>query len=180
LTLLAGRDNRPFAPLDGIRVVDLTPSLPGTHVHADPRPLGADGVKVEHPQRGDEARASGPPFVDGGSVMFFAANASKRSLGPDVKTGEGREALLRLLDRADVFVQSMRPGTVDRLGLGATIFLALFRSERFDRNGVGQDRCPQLLRVIRRMRGRAAHDGMARGAGLPFRTRRASTRVGRR
>jgi formyl-CoA transferase/CoA:oxalate CoA-transferase len=75
-------------------------------------------VKVEHPQRGDEARAWGPRFFEGGSVLFFAANASKRSLALDVKATAGMEALLRLVDRADVFVQSMRPGTAERLGLG--------------------------------------------------------------
>jgi crotonobetainyl-CoA:carnitine CoA-transferase CaiB-like acyl-CoA transferase len=75
-------------------------------------------VKVEHPQRGDEARAWGPQFFEGGSAMFFAANASKRSLGLDIKTPDGMEALLRLVDRGDVFVQSMRPGTAERLGLG--------------------------------------------------------------
>jgi crotonobetainyl-CoA:carnitine CoA-transferase CaiB-like acyl-CoA transferase len=80
--------------------------------------LGADVVKVEHPQRGEEARAWGPQFFEGGSVMFFAASASKRSLALDLKTAEGMEALLRLVDRADVFVQSMRPGTAERLGLG--------------------------------------------------------------
>src|SRR5205085_2456424 len=80
--------------------------------------LGADVVKVEHPQRGDEARAWGPQFFAGGSVMFFAANTSKRSLALDVKSSEGMEALLRLVDRSDVFIQSLRPGTAERLGLG--------------------------------------------------------------
>jgi len=60
--------------------------------------------------------------------MFFAANASKRSLALDVKTTAGMEAVLRLVDRADVFVQSMRPGTADRLGLGGAELRA--RNER--------------------------------------------------
>jgi formyl-CoA transferase/CoA:oxalate CoA-transferase len=107
-----------FSPLNGIRVVDLTSSLAGPTCTQILAALGADVVKVEHPQRGDEARAWGPQFFEGGSVMFFAANASKRSLGLDIKTADGMEALLRLVDRADVFVQSMRPGTAERLGLG--------------------------------------------------------------
>jgi crotonobetainyl-CoA:carnitine CoA-transferase CaiB-like acyl-CoA transferase len=107
-----------FSPLNDIRVVDLTSSLAGPTCTQILAALGADVVKVEHPQRGDEARAWGPQFFEGGSVMFFAANASKRSLGLDVKTADGMEALLRLVDRADVFVQSMRPGTAERLGLG--------------------------------------------------------------
>jgi crotonobetainyl-CoA:carnitine CoA-transferase CaiB-like acyl-CoA transferase len=80
--------------------------------------LGADVIKVEHPARGDEARAWGPPFAGGGSVMFFVANAGKRSLALDLSTPAGREALLRLAERSAVFVQSLRPGAAERLGLG--------------------------------------------------------------
>jgi crotonobetainyl-CoA:carnitine CoA-transferase CaiB-like acyl-CoA transferase len=80
--------------------------------------LGADVVKVERPGPGDEARDWGPPFHDGSSVMFFAANAGKRSLALDLKTAAGRDAVLRLAARADVFVQSLRPGAAERLGLG--------------------------------------------------------------
>src|SRR3954466_7880686 len=108
-----------FEPLQGIRVVDLTSSLAGPTATEILGALGADVVKIEHPHRGDEARAWGPQFFEGGSVMFFAANASKRSLALDVKAAAGKEALLRLVDRADVFVQSLRPGTAARLGLGA-------------------------------------------------------------
>ena len=108
-----------FRPLAGVRVVDLTSSLAGPACTQLLAALGADVVKVEHPARGDESRAWGPSFFEGGSVMFFAANAGKRSLALDVKAPQGREALLRLTDRADVFVQSVRPGTAERLGLGA-------------------------------------------------------------
>jgi crotonobetainyl-CoA:carnitine CoA-transferase CaiB-like acyl-CoA transferase len=108
-----------FAPLAGVEVVDLTSSLAGPTCTQILAALGADVVKVEHPQRGDEARAWGPSFFEGGSVMFFAANASKRSLALDIKAPEGRDVLLRLVDRADVFVQSLRPGTAERLGFGS-------------------------------------------------------------
>jgi crotonobetainyl-CoA:carnitine CoA-transferase CaiB-like acyl-CoA transferase len=117
-----------FEPLNGIRVVDLTSSLAGPTCTQILAALGADVVKVEHPERGDEARAWGPQFFAGGSVMFFAANTSKRSLALDVKAPQGMEALLRLVDRADVFVQSLRPGTAERLGLGADALRA--RNER--------------------------------------------------
>jgi formyl-CoA transferase/CoA:oxalate CoA-transferase len=117
-----------FSPLNGIRVIDLTSSLAGPTCTQILAALGADVVKVEHPQRGDEARAWGPRFFEGGSVMFFAANASKRSLALDAKTALGMEALLRLVDRADVFVQSMRPGTAARLGLSGAELRA--RNER--------------------------------------------------
>src|SRR4051794_40485023 len=105
-----------FQPLRGIRVVDLTSSLAGPTCTQILAALGADVVKVEHPARGDEARAWGPRFFAGGSVMFFAANTSKRSLALDVKSAPGLDVLLRLVDRADVFVQSLRPGTAERLG----------------------------------------------------------------
>jgi crotonobetainyl-CoA:carnitine CoA-transferase CaiB-like acyl-CoA transferase len=105
-----------FTPLDGIRVIDVTSSLAGPYCTAILGALGADVIKVEHPERGDEARAWGPPFWDGSSVMFYAANLNKRSLALDVK--RGRDVLLRLVEPADVFLQSMRPGTARRLGFG--------------------------------------------------------------
>ncbi len=110
-----------FLPLSGVRVVDLTSSLAGPWCTELLGALGADVVKVEHPGRGDEARAWGPPFHEGSSVMFYAANASKRSLALDLKPAAGREAVLRLVDRADVFIQSLRAGAAERLGLGAEV-----------------------------------------------------------
>jgi crotonobetainyl-CoA:carnitine CoA-transferase CaiB-like acyl-CoA transferase len=112
-------EDRSFRPLAGIRVVDVTSSLAGPYCTELLAALGADVVKVEHPARGDEARAWGPAFFEGGSVMFFAANAGKRSLALDLKDARGREAVMRLAERADVFVQSLRPGTAERIGLGA-------------------------------------------------------------
>jgi formyl-CoA transferase/CoA:oxalate CoA-transferase len=112
-----------FRPLDGVRVVDVTSSLAGPYCTEILAALGADVVKVEHPQRGDEARAWGPRFFEGGSVLFYAGNLGKRSLGLDVK--RGREILRRLVADADVFVQSLRPGTASRLGFGAEELHAL-------------------------------------------------------
>jgi crotonobetainyl-CoA:carnitine CoA-transferase CaiB-like acyl-CoA transferase len=105
-----------FLPLEGVRVVDVTSSLAGPYCTEILGALGADVVKVEHPKRGDEARAWGPPFWEGSSVMFYAANLSKRSLALDLK--RGRDVLLRLVESADVFLQSLRPGTAKRLGFG--------------------------------------------------------------
>ncbi|MDX6515063.1 MAG: CoA:oxalate CoA-transferase [Gaiellaceae bacterium] len=108
-----------FLPLAGIRVVDLTSSVAGPYCAAILGALGADVVKVEHPVRGDESRSWGPPFWNGEGVMFLSANPSKRSVALDVKEARGREVLLRLVGRGDVFVQSLRPGSAERLGLGA-------------------------------------------------------------
>jgi crotonobetainyl-CoA:carnitine CoA-transferase CaiB-like acyl-CoA transferase len=111
-----------FLPLEGVRVVDVTSSLAGPYCTEILAALGADVVKVEHPERGDEARAWGPPFWEGSSVLFYAANLGKRSLALDIK--RGRDVLLRLVDGAGVFLQSLRPGTARRLGFGAGELLA--------------------------------------------------------
>lgn len=116
-------------------MLDLTSSLAGPYCTQILAALGADVVKVEHPARGDEARAWGPPFFPGGSVMFFAANAGKRSLAVDLKAPAGREALARLADRADVFIESMRPGAAARLGLSAEELRA--RNERLVHCSIG-------------------------------------------
>lgn len=107
-----------FQPLTGVRVLDVTSSLAGPWCTQILAALGADVVKIEHPGRGDESRAWGPEFRDGASVMFFAANAGKRSVALDLKTEAGLAALLRLAARADVFVQSLRPGRAEALGFG--------------------------------------------------------------
>jgi crotonobetainyl-CoA:carnitine CoA-transferase CaiB-like acyl-CoA transferase len=129
-------------PLDGMRVVDVTSSLAGPTATQLLAMLGADVVKVE-PLSGDHARAWGPPFLDmtanvagktgdvrpedrsvegaaRESAMFLASNAGKRSLAVELGDDRGREIVLQLADRADVFLQSLRPGVAERHGLGAT------------------------------------------------------------
>jgi formyl-CoA transferase/CoA:oxalate CoA-transferase len=105
-------------PLAGARVVDVTSSLAGPTATQLLAALGADVVKVE-PLAGDHARAWGPPFLEGEGAMFLAANAGKRSLAVELGDSRGREIVLRLVDRADVFIQSLRPGAAERHGLGA-------------------------------------------------------------
>lgn len=107
-----------FSPLAGIRVLDVTSSLAGPYATLILGALGADVVKVEHPERGDDTRAWGPPFWDGESATYLAANASKRSLAVDLKHPDGLEAALRVAGRSDVFVQNLRPGLAERIGLG--------------------------------------------------------------
>jgi formyl-CoA transferase/CoA:oxalate CoA-transferase len=96
----------------------VTSSLAGPSATQILAALGADVVKVE-PHGGDHARAWGPPFWDGESPMFLAANAGKRSLAVDLGDPRGADAVLRLVDRADVLVQGLRPGAAERHGLGA-------------------------------------------------------------
>jgi crotonobetainyl-CoA:carnitine CoA-transferase CaiB-like acyl-CoA transferase len=105
-------------PLAGSSVLDLTSSLAGPTATQLLAALGADVLKVE-PLGGDHARAWGPPFLQGEGAMFLASNAGKRSLAIDLGDERGREIVLRLADRADVFVQSLRPGAAERHGLGS-------------------------------------------------------------
>jgi crotonobetainyl-CoA:carnitine CoA-transferase CaiB-like acyl-CoA transferase len=107
-----------FAPLSGITVVDVTSSLAGPTCTQLLASLGADVVKVE-PLGGDHARSWGPPFIDGEGAMFLASNAGKRSFAVDLSSPRGLEALLRLADRSDVLVQSLRPGAAEQHGFGA-------------------------------------------------------------
>jgi crotonobetainyl-CoA:carnitine CoA-transferase CaiB-like acyl-CoA transferase len=102
-----------------MHVVDVTTSIAGPYCAQVLAALGADVVKVERPDTGDDGRAWGPPFWDGEGTMFLSANAGKRSLALSLREPRGRQALVRLVDRADVFLQSLRPGLADELGLGA-------------------------------------------------------------
>jgi formyl-CoA transferase/CoA:oxalate CoA-transferase len=80
--------------------------------------LGAEVIKVERPDSGDDGRAWGPPFWNGEGTIFLAMNAGKRSLAISLSDERGRSAVLRLVGQADVFLQSLRPGLAERLGLG--------------------------------------------------------------
>ena len=110
-------ENELAMPLTGIRILDLTRLLPGafcTQLLAD---MGADVIKVEEPGTGDYMRWT-PPLVDGRSALFEALNRNKRSIALDLKSDQGRDALLRLAATADALVEGNRPGVMDRLGLG--------------------------------------------------------------
>ena len=86
-------------PLDGMRVLDVTTSIAGPYCAQILAALGADVVKVERPDTGDDGRAWGPPFWNGEGTMFLSANAGKRSLALSLRDPRGREALLRLAGR---------------------------------------------------------------------------------
>ncbi len=104
-------------PLEGVIVADLTQNVAGpfcTQILGD---MGADVIKIEPPERGDDARAWAPPYWGDESATFLSLNRNKRSLGLNVKASGGLEVLRRLIARADVFVQSLRSGVVAGLGL---------------------------------------------------------------
>jgi crotonobetainyl-CoA:carnitine CoA-transferase CaiB-like acyl-CoA transferase len=105
--------------LDGIRVVSFTHFLQGpsaTQLLAD---LGADVIKIEPPTGAFERSWSGPDaYLGGESVFFLLGNRNVRSLAVDLKDPEWLQVVLRLVDEADVVIESFRPGVMDRLGLG--------------------------------------------------------------
>ncbi len=106
------------APLAGVRVLDLGRHLAGPTCAMWLGDLGADVIKIEKPGEGDDGRASGPPFFDGQSAFFLAANRNKRSIELDIKQPEGQEIFRRLAETADVVVENFRPGVMDALGIG--------------------------------------------------------------
>jgi len=107
-------------PLRDIKVLDLTRVLAGpfcTMVLAD---LGADVVKVERPDGGDDGRHFGPFLPSGESGYFASVNRGKQSIALDLKAADDRATFLALVDKADVLVENFRPGTMERFGLGST------------------------------------------------------------
>ena len=104
---------RPFA---GIRVVDMSQGVAGPGCGMLLAAHGADVIKIEPPQ-GDWIRALGTPRGDL-SPMALAFNRGKRGVALDLKNPRGRDAALRMIDRADIAIQSARPGAAERLGLG--------------------------------------------------------------
>lgn len=102
--------------MKAIRIIDMTSVLSGPFCTWLLASLGADVIKVESPD-GDSARMT-PPFENDVSLYFASLNRNKRSVILDLKSEEGRRALHRLLQTADVFIENMRPGVRNRLGCG--------------------------------------------------------------
>lgn len=99
------------SPLAGMKVVDLSKILAGPYATMSLADLGAEVVKVEHPDGGDPTRQWGPPFNGPDATYYLAANRNKRSITLDLKSPAGQEAVHRLLADADVLVENFRPGS---------------------------------------------------------------------
>ena len=106
------------AALDGILVADFSRVLAGPLCSQTLADLGADVIKVEHPDGGDDTRQWGPPFVDEGSTYYLGLNRGKRSLTLNLRDDGDKALAHELCRRADVIIESFRPGTMDRLGFG--------------------------------------------------------------
>ena len=102
--------------LEGLLVLDLTSHLSGPYCAMLLADHGADVIKVERPDGGDDARRM-PPFLHGESAPFMIWNRNKRSVTLNLKDDGDKAALLDLIDRADIFIENFRPGTLDRVGL---------------------------------------------------------------
>ena len=105
-------------PLSGVRVIDVTQIMAGPFCTMLLGDMGADVVKIEKPDGGDDIRRSGPPFVAGDSAAFLNIGRNKRSVVIDIKTPEGSKIVRRLARTADIFVQNLRPGRIEGFGLG--------------------------------------------------------------
>ncbi len=105
-------------PLAGVRVLDLTSVVLGPYATQMLGDLGADIIKVEPPE-GDTTRYTGPRVSRDMASLFMGVNRNKRSIVLDLKTAQARDVLLRLVDRADVFVHNIRPQKLEPLGLGS-------------------------------------------------------------
>ena len=105
-------------PLDGITVVDFSQILAGPFCTMMLADMGADVIKVEKPNGGDDTRRYGPPFINGESAAFLTLNRNKRSMILDMKHEDGLRIATRMLEQADVMIHNFRPGVVDRMGLG--------------------------------------------------------------
>jgi crotonobetainyl-CoA:carnitine CoA-transferase CaiB-like acyl-CoA transferase len=110
-------------PLAGIRVIELARVLAGPWAGQMLADLGADVIKIENPDGGDDTRAWGPPFVTGkdgenlSAAYYHSTNRGKRSIALDLKTEEGRETVHRLIATADVVIENFKVGGLTKYGL---------------------------------------------------------------
>src|ERR1700722_8762358 len=135
-------------PLEGWKVLDLSQGITGPYVTKLCSDYGADVIKVERPGSGDVSRRIGPfpgddPHAEK-SGMFLTLNTGKRGVTLDLSTRTGRELLLQLAGRADLIVESYRPGTLERFGLGPERLAqagpaALVRISNFGQTGPRRD-----------------------------------------
>jgi crotonobetainyl-CoA:carnitine CoA-transferase CaiB-like acyl-CoA transferase len=104
--------------LEGIRILDFSHALAGPYCTLLLSDFGASVYKLESPAGGDMGRGWGPPFAGDQSSFFLGLNRGKQGISIDLKTPEGIDLCLRLIDRMDVLVENFRPGAMARLGLG--------------------------------------------------------------
>ena len=102
-------------PLDGIIVLDLARVLAGPYCCMLLEDLGAEIIKIERPEIGDDSREFGP-FVNNQSLYFMNINRGKKSIALDFKNESAKAILLELVKKADILIENFRPGTMEKLG----------------------------------------------------------------
>lgn len=105
-----------MGPLEGVKVLDLTSMVSGPMAAMILADQGAEVIKVE-PLAGEQLRHMAAPH-NGVNAPFYSCNRGKKSLAIDLKSDEGKEILLKLVEKSDVFIQNFRPGTIERMGFG--------------------------------------------------------------
>ncbi|MDD2421361.1 MAG: CoA transferase [Heliobacteriaceae bacterium] len=105
-------------PLTGIKVVELAGALAGQYCGLLLADLGAEVIKVEPPEKGEQVRAV-PPFSGGEATYYLSLNRNKRGVAVNIKTAPGQKIVRRLVGAADICIENYRPGTLARYGLGA-------------------------------------------------------------
>ena len=108
----------PSGPLVGLRVIELSHIMAGPVTGLMLADMGADVIKVERADGGDDSRRFLPPDIAGESAAFMMMNRNKRGMALDLKHPDGRDALQRLLTDADVVIENFRRGTMEKFGLG--------------------------------------------------------------
>lgn len=158
-----------MGPLADLRVLDLSTVLAGPGCARYLGDFGADVIKIERPGVGDSARNLGWRDDDGETFFFKGANRNKRFIELDLTSDEGRERLLELVDTSRVLVENMRPGKLEKLGLGPDVLLArnpklvIVRVTAFGQTGPYKDR-PGFATLAEAMSGFAAINGDPDGA----------------
>ncbi len=151
------------APLDGIRVVDLSRLVAGNMVSLQLADQGAEVIKVEDPKVGDPLRAW---RVNGASLHWKVYARNKKSLAINLRPQAGRDALLDLLATSQVLIENYRPGTLEQMGLGPDVLharnpgLVIVRITGFGQDGPYRDR-PGFGTLVEAMSGFASKNGFA-------------------
>lgn len=156
-------------PLDGVRVLDLSRLVAGNMLSLQLADFGAEVIKIEEPGSGDTLRhwkEYGAGHPDGVSAYWKVYARNKKSLTLDLRQAEAIELLLRLVETADVFIESFRPGTLEKMGLGPQQLLmrcpklVVVRVSGWGQTGPYRDR-PGFGSLVEAMSGYAAKNGFA-------------------
>ena len=118
--------NDPHLPLKGLRVLELGQVLSGPFAGAILSDLGAEVLKIEKCDRGDDARHMGPAFHNGDALNFHLFNRGKKSIALDLKSAAGLDALHALLTDTDILIHNLRPGVTQSMGIDGKTLCARY------------------------------------------------------